>query len=203
MTTGQAGQVEAMSYQCGGSFNKLEQVPALPPSKIIKKSSSSTSLYKCMQMWLWFKNKGLERLALCISQPQGGQNQVLRKTWSLLLIRNSDSESTFSTTLLRVVKYPFFSWQNIQMQETIKTSAFQDCFRGDSCFEIIFFFWFKKVSKICLICHFGIGLLLDEYAVKLNCICLNKIQRALGRQKIDKSFLQTTKDDFPKKHPFL
>ena len=139
MTPGQTGQVEAMSYQCGGSFNKLEQVPALPPSKIIKKSSSSTSLYKCMQMWLWFKNKGLERLALCISQPQGGQNQVLRKTWSLLLIRNSDSESTFSTTLLRVVKYPFFSWQNIQMQETIKTSAFQDCFRGDSCFEIIFF----------------------------------------------------------------
>ena len=108
MTTGQAGQVEAMSYQCGGSFNKLEQVPALPPSKIIKKSSSSTSLYKCMQMWLWVKNKGLERLALCISQPQGGQNQVLRKTWSLLLIRNSDSESTFSTTLLRVVKYPYF-----------------------------------------------------------------------------------------------
>ena len=144
VTPGQAGQVEAMSYQCGGSFNKLEQVPALPPSKIIKKSSSSTSLYKCMQMWLWVKNKGLERLALCISQPQGGQNQVLRKTWSLLLIRNSDSESTFSTTLLRVVKYPFFSttplslssWQNIQMQETIKTSAFQDCFRGNSCFEI-------------------------------------------------------------------
>ena len=111
MTPGQAGQVEAMSYQCGGSFNKLEQVPALPPSKIIKRSSSSTSLYKCMQMWLWVKNKGLERLALCISQPQGGQNQVLRKTWSLLLIRNSDSESTFSnsTTLLRVLKYPFFS----------------------------------------------------------------------------------------------
>ena len=87
------------------------------------------------------------------------------------------------------------------MQETIKTSAFQDCFRGDSCFEIILFS-FKKVSKICLICDFGIGLLLDEYAVKLNCICLNKIQRALGRQEIDKSFLQTTKDDFPKKTTF-
>ena len=75
---------------------------------------------------------------------RAGKIRCCEKTWSLLLIRNSDSESTFSTTLLRVVKYPFFSttplslssWQNIQMQETIKTSAFQDCFRGNSCFEI-------------------------------------------------------------------
>ena len=81
---------------------------------------------------------------------------ILKKRILFVFVFGQNSDSEYYSCSYSVQKTVFAHLcpelvflTNIQMQETIKTPAFQDCFRGDSCFEINFFNS-KKFQKYAL-----------------------------------------------------